>query len=83
MHKAFAVHMLNDTGKALAQRLAQAFDDHLKLVYDLVGGSEQSPREMALVATHLELASFYAKKAMAQQPGNQVPVGQQDLSKDS
>jgi hypothetical protein len=69
MHKAFQVHMLNDQGKQKANALAAAFDEVLSKVAELTktaGAEAQNGRELALVTTHMELASFYAKKAMAQ-----------------
>lgn len=71
MHKAFEVHMLNEQGKAKARKLANAFEGLLAEILDGIGS--QGGREHALVVTHLELASFYAKKAMASQPENQEP----------
>ena len=66
MNKEFQVHMLNDAGKAKATEIAEAFDACLeKLVVLCPAG-----RELALVRTKLEEASFFAKKAMASAPGN-------------
>ncbi len=63
MNEEFRTHMLNAQGKDYALRIAQAFD---KLIDELemycAGG-----REMALVRNHLEIACFYAKKAMAKE----------------
>lgn len=74
MANEFAVHQLNPTGIARAERMAKAFDalvtelDAIGLVSDdgKVGG-----RERALVITHLQTANFYAKRAMALNPFNQ------------
>jgi hypothetical protein len=78
MHKAFEVHMLNETGKAKAHGLAQVFDATLESVVRLTGSGavafHPGGRELALVTTHLELASIYAKKAMAQLPENQAAL---------
>jgi hypothetical protein len=71
MHKAFAVHMLNDTGKQKATALATAFDELLTKVQLTVPSQSDNGRECALVITHLELASFFAKKAMAVLSENQ------------
>lgn len=78
VNKEFRVHRLNATGMAKAEYLAEVFDgaltNILKTVAPAPSSSSQTPpngREIALVRTHLELASFYAKKAMAQLPENQ------------
>lgn len=68
MHKAFKVHMLNEQGKAKATKLAEAFTALLETV-EQVAGPGQS-RELSVAITKLEEASFFAKKAMAQQPEN-------------
>lgn len=75
MNKEFAVHMLNDTGKDKAARIAAAFD---LLLETLAPADPQTSdqvlcpagRELALVKTKLEEACFFAKKAMANAPGN-------------
>lgn len=64
----FAVHMLNDVGKEKAGALAILFSDCLGAVESIVGSQG---REMAIVRTKMEEASFFAKKGMAVQPGNQ------------
>jgi hypothetical protein len=64
----FAVHMLNETGKSRARTLADLFSDLLDNVEFLVGSQG---REIAIVRTKLEEASFFAKKAMASRPENQ------------
>lgn len=66
MNKEFAVHMLNDGGRAKAQAIAQAFDGCLEALAVLCPPG----REMALVRTKLEEACFFAKKAMASAPEN-------------
>lgn len=75
MNAAFEVHMLNEQGKAKARGLAEAFDRLLTEVQGLVPKSDTNGRECALVVTNLELASFYAKKAMAKQAENQAEQG--------
>ena len=66
----FQVHMLNDDGKAKARALAEAFSGLLTELESIV----PAPcREMSLVKTHLETASYYAKRAMASRPENQEP----------
>lgn len=84
MDKLFEVHKLNEVGLRKATKIAHAFDILLSEIDDLTkkdtneGGiliadptSAYAGRERALVRTHLELASFYAKKAIAQLPENQ------------
>ena len=68
MHPLFQVHMLNDVGIGKANDLASAFDELLKSLRTIC---PENCREFSLVKTHLELASFYSKKAMAQLPENQ------------
>jgi hypothetical protein len=67
MHKEFQVHMLNETGKAKATAIAEAFDELLTKLVNITG---EPSREMSLCRTKLEEASFFAKKAMAQSQGN-------------
>lgn len=61
MHQEFKVHLLNDDGIAKAKELAEKFDSLL----DWVEGIAQPGRELSLVKTKLEEASFFAKKSMA------------------
>lgn len=63
----FEVHMLNDSGKAKAQRIAAAFS-HLLLEVELTGCTG---RDLALVKTKLEEACFVAKRGMASLIENQ------------
>ncbi len=65
MHDAFAVHMLTDDGKKKAALIADAFDNVLGRLNELCPAG----REMAIVTTKLEEASFFAKKAMAKANG--------------
>jgi len=67
MNKEFAVHMLNDEGRKKACRIAEIFDATLT---DLTAFCPDS-REMSIVRTKLEEASFFAKKSMAMQEENQ------------
>lgn len=60
--------MLNEDGKKKAAMIADAFSVCLDNVESVVGAQG---REMALVRTKMEEASFFAKKGMAVQPGNQ------------
>lgn len=66
----FKVHMLNDQGKENAREIATRFSDLLNFLEspEMCG---PSGREMAIVRTKLEEASFFAKKAMAVQKVNQ------------
>ena len=64
----FQVHMLNEGGKFLAQEIAKDFSTLLDQLESLCG---KDGRDMALVRTQLELAAFYAKRAMASKPENQ------------
>jgi hypothetical protein len=65
--KEFEVHMLNDQGKKHAQELALRFSDLLGWCRAI--GTEG--RELSLVATKLEEACFFAKKALAIKKENQ------------
>lgn len=67
MHPQFTVHMLNAQGKERAKALATWFDELLTLVEGLV----PEGRELSIVRTKLEEASFFAKKGMAINPENQ------------
>lgn len=67
MNKEFTVHMLNESGKVKAAIIAVAFD---ALLDKLLEVNPEVSREMSLVRTKLEEASFFAKKAMACRPEN-------------
>jgi len=73
MHRAFEVHKLNDRGMRKAVRLAQTFDTQLALVHEILGVQELGLTSVYIdrCEEHLELASFYAKKELASQPGIQ------------
>lgn len=62
MNKEFQVHMLTEDGKSKAQAIASAFDECLEKLKGLC----PEGRELSIVKTKLEEASFFAKKAMAQ-----------------
>jgi hypothetical protein len=64
----FATIALNEQGVQEANNIAASFDAFLEAlkVKCLVNS-----REFALAKTHLETASFYAKKAMCLKPANQ------------
>jgi len=68
----FAVHMLNDLGKERAEDIAEAFSSALDEIEYLVGSPGNHGREMSIVRTKMEEASFFAKKAMASQKENQL-----------
>jgi hypothetical protein len=68
MHKEFEVHLLNEQGIEKANQLAKIFDLALTGIEVLAG---TGGREMSIVRTKLEEASFFAKKAMAILPENQ------------
>jgi hypothetical protein len=82
MNPEFEVHILNPAAIEKAKELASVFDKALNDVLAIIerpgtSGSITLPRAamngrfVALVKTHMELASFYAKKAMAVLPENQ------------
>ena len=73
MDPLFRVHRLNEQGLSKADRLANGFSMVKGLVDEI---APQASRERSLAYTHLELASFYAKKAMAMIETNQVHTPQ-------
>lgn len=68
MDPIFQVHRLNPGGLVKAEFIANAFDDLLKSLQMHIPGG----REFAIVKTKLEEACFFAKKAIANDPGNQL-----------
>lgn len=66
MNHEFQVHMLNETGKEKAGKIANAFNTLLEELKQLC----PETREFSLARTKLEEACFFAKKAMANAPGN-------------
>ena len=74
MHTTFAVHRLNEVGLKKAEDLAHEFDKLLSLVESIC----LTGRELALVNTHMEIACFYAKKAMAMRKENQLAASPSD-----
>ncbi len=60
----FTVHMLNEAGKAKARGIAERFS----LLLDDLENYGITGRELALVKTKLEEASFFAKRGLAMQP---------------
>lgn len=69
MNKEFEVHMLNAEGVKKANVIANIFDTALDNLLLLIG---VSGREVAIVKTKMEEASFFSKKAMASRPENQL-----------
>lgn len=65
----FKVHRLNADGLAKAEKLAEVFDTCLGMVKMILNSVPS--REQSLVVTKLQEASYWAKRAMAMQPGNQ------------
>lgn len=68
MHTSFMSHRLNEIGLKKAEDIAHEFDRLLTLIEGIC----LTGRELSLVNTHLEIASFYAKKAMAMRKENQL-----------
>lgn len=64
----FTFHKLNEKGIEKAKEIAVRFSILLNELEYTIGSSG---REMAIVRTKLEEASFFAKKAMAVRPENQ------------
>lgn len=69
MDTLFAVHMLNEQGKANATDIANKFNSLLSDLEKVAG--DPPSREWSFVKTKLEEACFYAKKAMANKAANQ------------
>ncbi len=63
----FATHVLNASGRAKAKMIQAIFDDALNGLKAICTPG----REFSLVKTHLETASFFAKKSMATNLNNQ------------
>ncbi len=64
----FKVHKLNENGLENARVIAGAFDDLLHALRVII----PEGRELSIVRTKLEEACFFAKKAMAMHPENQI-----------
>ena len=71
MREEFQVHILNDAGIDKAKCLGEAFSEFLYKLAGLIAPSQENGREMALVKTKLQEASFCAKRAIAVLPENQ------------
>jgi hypothetical protein len=70
MHREFEVHRLNPAGVVKAAAIAEIFDSCLSRLEDII---KLPSRELSIVCTKLEEASFFAKKALASIPENQQP----------
>lgn len=68
MDPLFQVHRLNPGGRAKAEFVANSFDDLLSNISTHVPPG----REFSIVKTNLEQACFFAKKAIANDPANQL-----------
>lgn len=68
MDPLFEVHKLNPVGFMKADSIADAFDTLLYRLKQLC----PEGRELSIVKTKLEEAAFFAKKAMANDPANQL-----------
>lgn len=73
----FQVHKLNAEGISKAERLQHIFEGLLIEVKSICTEDfNETPAEtarcLAIVSTKLQEASFFAKRAMAIQPGNQL-----------
>lgn len=72
MRNEFQVHVLNDIGIDRAKGVGELFSEFLdKLESFIPQTPSQNGREMALVKTKLQEASFFAKRAIAVLPENQ------------
>lgn len=68
------MHRLNETGLSKAEQIAEVFETALTALRAICVGSDlkgTGAREMALVTTKMQEASFFAKRAMALDPMNQ------------
>ena len=68
MNALFQFHKLNQDGISKAKVIAETFDN---LLNDLHSYCPEG-RELSIVKTKLEEASFFAKKAMANKAENQL-----------
>lgn len=70
----FEVHKLNAQGMARAKQLQKLFEQFLLDVEQTIDTdpyqASKNGRELALVRTKLQEASFFAKRAMSLLPGN-------------
>jgi hypothetical protein len=68
MSDEFKVHLLNEYGLAKAADVAHVFSEALRFLDALI----PQGRERALVVTKMQEACFFAKRAVALQPDNQL-----------
>lgn len=69
VRKEFQVHKVNEGGMSKAEQLAEVFSEALDKVEGIAGADG---REMSIVRTKLEEASYFAKRAMASKAENQL-----------
>lgn len=69
-HELFDVHMLNDEGKGKALEIAKVFTVLLNSLETMI----PEGRNMSIVKTDLQRACFFAKRAMAEDPNNQLII---------
>lgn len=67
MRKEFQVHILNEQGIAKATELGEIFSEALSKIEAIVPPG----RDLSLVVTRLQEASFFAKRGIAVDAGNQ------------
>lgn len=67
----FEVHKLNEQGMRKARNIQANFTTLLETLEDICG---PDGREVAIVRTKLEEASFFAKRAMAMRPENHSEI---------
>lgn len=67
MRQEFQVHILNDDGIAKARVLGDLFSGLLTSIEQMIPPG----RDLAVVVTKLQEASFFAKRAVAADPANQ------------
>jgi len=68
IHKEFDVYVLNQAGLSHAADIAVEFDTLLSRLEEIIPPC----RELSIVATKLEEACFFAKKALAVQRGTKA-----------
>lgn len=72
----FSVHELNGLGMNKAEVIRDTFDIFLNNLKDII--LDQNTREFSIVKTKLEEACFFAKKAIAVNPDNQLIEGNEN-----
>lgn len=68
-NKEFKVHLLNESGIEKAKKMALLYDNLLSELLKMIG---EPSRELSIVKTKLEEASFFSKKCMAMKEENQI-----------